>query len=238
MRSIAFILFVLLAGTCHSQGLFEYFKLTADDDGPEKHDRIVVDFNWDSWLNTPSQITTGTYSVGVNAYWYKDIPLDSASKVAIAFGLGIGSHNVHHNGQILTSDSAGTSFTGLYPLAQGTTWKKNKFTANYLDIPFELRLRNMYINPKNPEKDFKSFRFYPGFKVGVLVNDHSKWRDDDLKYKVYDFKNMNLFRYGATLRIAFNKFAISGFYSLSPLFQKGKGTELYPISVGISWIRF
>ena len=34
-----------------SQGLFEYFKLTAADDGPEKFDRIIVDFNWDWWLD-------------------------------------------------------------------------------------------------------------------------------------------------------------------------------------------
>lgn len=239
MRLLLVTISLLIGSTGFSQGLFEYFKLTADDDGPEKFDRIVVDFNWDSWLGTPPGIKTGTYSFGVNAYWYKDIPLNKKSTIALAFGLGIGSHNVHHNGEfLLTIDSTGNSFTGLHVLPQTRTWRKNKFTANYLDIPFELRIRNMHIQPKKEDGKTKSIRFYPGFKIGVLVNDHTKWKDDEIKFKVYNLKNTNLFRYGVSLRVAFNKFAISGFYGLTPLFQKGKGEQLYPISVGISWIRF
>jgi len=238
MRILFLTISVLLFTSSYSQGLFEYFKLTADDDGPEKFDRIVVDFNWDSWLEIPTGIKTGYYSLGLNAYWYKDIPLNKKSTLAFAFGMGFGSHNVHHNGELLTVDSAGTSFTGLYPLSQTTSWRKNKFTANYIDIPFELRIRNMYIQSKNEDAGTKSIRFYPGFKVGVMVNNHTKWRDDNIKYKVYNLKNVLRYRYGVTLRVAFNKIAISGFYSLTPLFEKGKGQQIYPISIGVSWIRF
>ncbi|MFT7614107.1 MAG: hypothetical protein ACI9J3_003089 [Parvicellaceae bacterium] len=238
MKLLICSILMILSSTSFSQGLFEYFKLTADDDGPEKFDRIAVDINWDSWLGAPVDIKTGNYSIGVNAYWYKDIPLNKKSTIAFAFGLGFGSHNVHHNGQLLNLDSAGNNFTGLYPLSQGTAWKKNKFTANYFDIPIELRFRNMYIQPKNEGANFKKIRIYPGFKFGVMVNNHTKWRDDNIKYKVYNLKNVLKYRYGATVRVAFNKIAFSAFYSLSPLFEKGKGQEMYPISIGVSWIRF
>ncbi len=220
-----------------SQGLFEYFKLTAADDGPEKFDRIIVDFNWDSWLDTPPSITTSATSLGFNAYWYKDIPLGKKSHVALAIGLGLGSHNVHHNGEFI-NESTGNGFTGLYARPANVSWKKNKFAANYIDVPIELRLRNMNIRPKSEDGRTKSIRVYPGFKAGVLVNNHVKWKDKEIKYKVYDLKNVTRYRYGLTLRVAFNKFAISGFYSLSPLFEKGKGVQLYPISLGFSWIRF
>ncbi len=238
MRVIVLSFILLFTNLCGAQGLFEYFKLTADDDGPEKFDRIAVDFNWDSWLNTPENIKTGNYSIGVNAYWYKDIPLNPRSTVALAIGLGVGSHNVHHNGQFLTLDSAGTSFTGLYPLPKETTWRKNKYTATYLDLPLELRFRNMYIESRRKDAGYRTFRFYPGFKFGVLVNDHTKWRDDNIKYKIYNLKNTNWFRYGVTARLAFGKIAFTGYYSLTPLFQKGKGEQLTFYSLGISWIRF
>jgi len=60
MKGLFVIILFSLASTCYTQGLFEYFKLTADDDGPEKFDRISVDFNWDSWLGAKEEITTGT----------------------------------------------------------------------------------------------------------------------------------------------------------------------------------
>ncbi|MBT5402916.1 MAG: outer membrane beta-barrel protein [Crocinitomicaceae bacterium] len=238
MKRLFVIILFSLATTCYTQGLFEYFKLTADDDGPEKFDRISVDFNWDSWLGVKEEIKTGTVSIGLNAYWYKDMPFGKKSRVSLAIGLGIGSHNVHHNGEFISIDSAGVSYTGLYARSQESVWKKNKVTSNYIDIPLELRFRNMNIKSKKEGGKTKSFRFYPGFKFGLMVNNHVKWKDAKIKYKVYNIDNMLRYRYGMTLRIAFNKFAIHGFYSLTPLFAKEKGDQLYPISVGVSWIRF
>ena len=46
-------IFLLFGSTIYGQGLFEFFKLTADDDNPEKFDRIVVDINFNNWLNAP-----------------------------------------------------------------------------------------------------------------------------------------------------------------------------------------
>ena len=237
MRHIFTVLAICLQLSGFSQGLFEYFKLTAADDGPEKFDRIAVDFTLDSWMGLPADVETNVASLGLNACWYKDIPLGKKSRVAIAFGLGVGSHNVHHNGEFV-HETSGNSYTDLHPLSTTTEWKKNKFVANYIDVPIELRFRNMNIKPRSEDRRTKSFRFYPGFKVGALLNNHVKWKDDEIKYKVYNIKNVLRYRYGVTLRIAFNKFAVFGFYSLSPLFESGKGVELYPISIGVSWIRF
>ena len=69
-----------------------------------------------------------------------------------------------------------------------------------------------------------------------VCKDHNH-QDDHIR-RWYNIDNMLRYRYGMTLRIAFNKFAIHGFYSLTPLFVKEKGDQLYPISVGVSWIRF
>ena len=47
-----------------SQGLFEYFKLTADGDGPEKFDRIVVDITLTQWLESIEGVDQSIYSFG------------------------------------------------------------------------------------------------------------------------------------------------------------------------------
>lgn len=236
MRKCIIIFLCCFCSLVNAQGLFEYFKLTADDDGPEKFDRIAVDLNYDRWLNTPKGIETGNFSIGVNAYWYKDIPLDSASHIAFAFGLGVSAHNVHHNGEFTTTQINGQTITQLNVRPTTDSWRKNKYLVSYLDMPFELRLRNMHIKSKKKNKT-RSFRFYPGIKAGLLINDHTKWVTDDLKYKLYNMENILPYRYGLTAKLGFNKFVISAFYSLSPMFEKGKGPELYPISIGLSWIR-
>ena len=223
--------------SAQGQGLFEFFKLTADDDGPEKFDRIVVDFNFNNWLKVPSNVEQGHYSIGVSAYWFKDIPLGQKSNTAFAFGLGFDSHNVHHNGQfVYKTNSDGKTFTALEPLPIGYEPKKNKVSFNYLEAPFELRLRTM--NKSIEEVRKFRFRMYLGFKAGVLLNNHVKLRDDHIKIKEFNLRNTLIYRYGPTLRIGFNKISFNAFYGLTSIFKEGLGENLVPFSIGISWMRF
>ena len=87
------------------------------------------------------------------------------------------------------------------------------------------------------DRNITNFRFYMGFKGGYLVNSHTKFRDDESKIKVYNIKNLLTYRYGPTVRIGFKKVAIHAFYSLTSIFEEGKGPEIYPFSVGLTWMR-
>jgi hypothetical protein len=53
------------------------------------------------------------------------------------------------------------------------------------------------------------------------------------KFKSYEVENLNWFRYGLTARVGYANFYLNFFYSLTPLFQEGRGTEATPISIGI-----
>lgn len=237
MRKLAFIFLFFTALSTNAQGLFEYFKLTADDDGPEKFDRIVLDINYNSFLKPPPGIKLGYYSFGVSAYWFKDVPLGKKSNIAFAFGLGFDSHNVHNNGKVVNNvNSNGDVFVDLQPYPDGQKYRRNKLSFNYVELPVELRIRTM--NRSLEERMGFNFRLYLGFKGGVLVNDHYKFVDADSKIKVYNLQNTNWYRYGPTVRIGFNKIAFCGFYSLTSIFQKDKGVNLVPFSVGISFMRF
>ena len=237
MKTFVFSLIITLSFNLQSQGLFEYFKLTADGDGPEKFDRIIVDINWNHWTSSPNGVNQGVYSFGVSSYWFKDVPLGKRSNFAIAFGLGFDSQNFHHDGQfIFNQDINGDIFTDLITLPENYILYKNKIALNYVDAPFEFRFRTM--NKTLEDRMKFNFRLYLGFKAGVLVNDHLKIKDTETKIKVFNVPNVLPYRYGPTVRIGFNKIAFNAFYSLTNIFEKDKGVLLTPFSIGFSWMRF
>lgn len=220
----------------YSQGIMHYVKLTADDTKKERFDRVVIDIKSDQWLKTPPGIKTQPYSIGVSAFLYKDVPLSKNSNIALAYGIGLSSDNIHHNGTIYTTHKDGKSFTRIVPMANSFKTKRNKLTLTYLEVPFELRFRTM--NKRSGEKRKFNFRFYPGFKAGYMLGNHTKLVTNNKKIKVYRTPNTLDYRYGPTLRIGFNKVSFIAFYSLTGIFEKGKGNELNTFSIGISWMRF
>jgi hypothetical protein len=211
-----------------------------------KKDALLLNIYTDIWQKTDSLITISPYSPGFDIYAMYSIPFGK-SKFSLGLGFGVGTHNLRSdavptNEINWTSDSlTGRTIFALIPSYKNNKeikYDNNKFTLSYFDIPLELRY-------KKENKKGKMFKFSVGGKVGCLLSSHTKYRgtkyegDDpdvgtaDVKYKIYKIQNLELLRYGISARIGFGMYNIFGYYSLSKLFQKDKGPELYPISVGI-----
>ena len=58
------------------------------------------------------------------------------------------------------------------------------------------------------------------------------------QYKTRDQYNLNPFRYSAMLRCGVGKLDIYATYTLSELFKKNQGPQLYPFTVGITLAGF
>ncbi|MEM9023418.1 MAG: hypothetical protein AAGB22_06735, partial [Bacteroidota bacterium] len=98
---------------------------------------------------------------------------------------------------------------------------------------FELRFRS------NPLKNGKRIKVAGGLKIGFMVNQHDKFKNDDGdKFKTYIFPNLKTWRFTVTGRIAYGKVGASRGYSLSSLFDDGRGPTVTPLSIGISIIPF
>lgn len=229
------VVFIVLVSCANGQGLFKYFKWTAYSDGPERIDHVVIDINHDRFQHVPEGIEQGYFSIGVDAYMFHDHPINKKGTMAWALGLGFSGMNVHHNGQFIYEANGEDVITKLVPFPEGLNIRKNKINLNYVEMPFEFRFRTM--NKSIEERNVANFRFYMGFKAGVLVNSHTKYKDDEIKIKIYDIDNLMLYRYGPTLRLGFKKLSFHAFYSLTSIFETGKGPELYPFSIGLSWMR-
>jgi len=75
-----------------------------------------------------------------------------------------------------------------------------------------------------------------GLIGGVKIGSHTKVKYGDNKDKDRSGFNLNSFKYAATARIGYKDICLFANYSLTPLFQSGKGPELTPFTIGISFL--
>jgi hypothetical protein len=92
---------------------------------------------------------------------------------------------------------------------------KTKLATTYFTVPI---LFELHIPVRNDE-----FRIVTGVIGGVKIGSRTKvvYKDDG-------------FRYGLTARLGFEDVNLFANYYMTTLFEKDKGPELYPFSVGIS----
>jgi hypothetical protein len=159
---------------------------------------------------------------------------------SIVSGMGIEWANYRFNKDITIREIDGvvTQIPAASVLGEISYMKKSKLTGTYLNIPLLLRL------------DFKAFkaplanRFFiaAGVIGGFNFNSHTKMVFTDTfgkkqKYKDYDI-DLATFKYGYTIRAGFDFIDVYVNYFVSPLFEKNKGPQVYPFSIGVSFSLF
>jgi hypothetical protein len=194
-------------------------------------DKLILELTNDMWLDLPDGVELRPVSIGFKGYFYTDYTFGRKSNVSFAWGLGISADNVHSNAELVQEEfeDGTTGDQILTPFDENYEYETNKHTTTYLELPLELRFI---------AKGRNAFRFAVGFRVGYLLSDKQKIIDTRGKRKIYDFEHVTTFRYGVNARIGIGKVALTGFYSLTPLIEEGKGTQVIPISVGIAIVPF
>jgi hypothetical protein len=113
---------------------------------------------------------------------------------------------------------------------------KNKFKATYLTLPILFEY-----NDKKVAR--KGFHISAGMLFGYRIGSKNKMKyttegGNDKKDKYRDDFNLNPFTYALTTRVGIGWFNMFATYNLSPLFQKDRGPELYPFTVGLTLLDF
>ncbi|MBN2728749.1 MAG: PorT family protein [Bacteroidales bacterium] len=189
-----------------------------------KSDRLMVDWYTDMWLGAPDSAEIRSYCPGASVSLMQDFALGS-SNFSFAVGLGIGTHNLHSNSYIIKETN--TDYMVFQKYVDEP--KKNKLVLSYVDLPLEIRFRTKRQNV---------FRLAVGGKFGYNINNHIKYEDDYVKRKHYNVDYINPLRYGVTARVGYKMYNLYVYYGLSTLFETNKGTEMAPLSIGISFIPF
>ena len=108
--------------------------------------------------------------------------------------------------------------------------RKSKLNINYLTIP-------MILEVYTPLKlNNKHLTLAAGVIGGLNIGNHTKVKyDDHSKDKIRSNFNVNQFKYELTGRLGLGELCLFANYSMTPLFKEGKGPELYPLVIGISF---
>lgn len=229
MRKTALIITILVSVAA--------FTVHGQDSEFRRNLETKVDLFSDIWQSTPDALDAATINRGINIYSMYNFPIKNTA-LNFQIGAGIGIHNLYHE-NTLSKDDNGVTVFGTIPdtLADGSNTQVDnaKLSFGYLDVPLEFHIETE-----------SALRAAVGFKVGLLINSLSKYKGDDynsedagtIKVKTKDIDNTNNLRYGPTLRLGYKWIDVFAYYSLAPVFEENKGPEMYPISVGISVVKF
>jgi hypothetical protein len=131
-------------------------------------------------------------------------------------------------------------FENAYTLEKGNTrtepvaldqngLDKTKLAVSYLNVPLLLEFQ-VPVN-QHEGRLFVS----AGIVGGVKIGSHTKVKYGNNKEKDRSGFNINSFNYAATARIGYKGVSLFTKYSLTPFFEDGKGPDLTPFTIGISF---
>lgn len=114
--------------------------------------------------------------------------------------------------------------------------QKTKLSTTYLTVPLLVEFQTPHISRN------KRVYFSTGVIGGVRLGSHTKYvhfeNGKKRKEKLKDDFYLSPFRYAGTFRVGYRQLNLFANYYFTPLFEKNKGPELYPFSVGFSLIGF
>ena len=195
---------------------------------PAKQEILILNLTFDNWADAAPELEVkGFRSRGFSFLLMNEVRLDRKNHVALGFGIGLSSQNVHSRAQV--EYNADKSYTSLVPIPDSVDYDLNKLALTFIDQSVEFRFRTV------ENANGNNFHVALGFKIGELIASHTKFKKDDDKVKVYNIRNLTSFQYGPTARIGFGHWSVSGYYSLAPLFKDDKGPEMHPYSLALTF---
>jgi hypothetical protein len=156
------------------------------------------------------------------------------NNLVLVTGFGFDYHSYElENKTRLNADS---SFTwGVMDASDEYTYKKNRYRNTYIQVPLLLEF-----NAKN--KSYKCFHMAVGVIGQYQILSRTRQVLSKDSYEIENVRkdayNTNPFSAKAHVNLGYARWTFFGEYNLTPLFQKNKGPELYPFSVGLRIIPF
>jgi hypothetical protein len=196
-------------------------------------------------MNTARSLTVNFNLVEFNVNIYKN-------KIGFTSGLGFQTGNYYFTDNYVMIPDSATMVAYKVHDAQGmpVNMKVNKMVVSYLNVPL------LFEYQTNRYRRLNSFHVALGVIAGVRIGSYTKQEYDNKEetyslvdnygntvatfdvehYTVRDRGAYHLspFKVDAAFRVGWSHLNLFATYSLTPMFQKEQGPELYPFTVGIS----
>ncbi len=157
-------------------------------------------------------------------------------KAGIVTGLGLEFNDYHFSNPISLKVQNGVTVVDSSFIDAGYRVEKTKLTMSHLTLPLLLEFQ-LPMGEKRKDRLYISAGVIGGVRLGshtkVVYDDGSRRKDKNRS----DF-NIATLRYGLTARMGYKGIRLFANYYPVQLFEKSKGPELYPFSVGLVIIPF
>lgn len=175
--------------------------------------------------------TARSWGVSLNFLEY-NIPIIK-SYVGLVTGMGFEWNHYYFDKKVrLIEDDATGAITGE---TLDRDFQKNKLNTTYFNIPLILEIQ---IPASDGHRIHLAGGAVGGVRLGAKTKQTYELDGKKVKDKVKDDYNTSPYRYGLTFRVGYRGLRLFANYSMVPLFEKDKGPELYPFTVGLTIIDF
>ena len=200
---------------------------------PEPGEWLHFSYSKLTLLNAPDELQQKWNSQGWQLMLMYESPLGRRSHFGLAYGLGFTGNYWHTNLRITTNPGGGNLNYSYLP--SDSTYKKNRFSSSFIDIPVEFRYRS------KSDKKGRYFRFYLGGLVGYRIGSFSQFREGSYNVKHFNIDDLTRWHYGAFVRTGYWLFNLYVYYGFNSVFDPSR-SDNYPVgldkmqslSVGIS----
>jgi hypothetical protein len=231
MKSKAFLIILLTLIFASYQGHSQVVNSAT-----KKKISIGVGLSTDIMMKMPEGIKARAINHGANVFATYNLPFGK-SNFSFAIGAGLSSHNIYGNFVVNST----TDSTSLQQIPDSISYSRSKLTLVYAEVPLEFRMKTK-----------SKVTVGVGFKGGFMIGSSAKYvgsgvigtsnftipSTEKTRLKFWGIKNLEQLTYGPTVRVGYKWFNVTGYYMLSTLFTKGRGPEMYPITVGFVLMPF
>ena len=204
------------------------------------NDHFMVQYGMTNWINKPDSVNEKGFSRSFNAYVMLDLPFKTDPRISVALGAGIGTDHMFFEKTDITITNHLNDIQFLN-VADTNHFEKYKLVNAYFDFPLEFRFC------ANPENTNKSFKVALGFKVGILMDAHTKgkeWVNKNGDVVIgfadnYIQKNKDKYffygnRFLGTIRLGYGILTAFGTYAISSAIKDGVGPRVKPYTIGLT----
>lgn len=202
------LLLVLTSCFCFSQSEDNTDKSDLYKDYRE--DQFYVSITYNLLNLKPSNVNQNGFSSGFHFGFIRDMPINEKRNKSIGLGIGLSSNSYNQNIAIFNSNNE-TTYTIIDESEVNVS--KNKFTTYLVELPLEFRWRT------STATDYNFWRIYPGFKMGYLLYNSTKYRSDEGDEKLSNADGFNKLQYGLTLSVGYGTWNFHVYYGLNPIFD-------------------
>jgi hypothetical protein len=160
---------------------------------------------------------------------FPPVNLGFSRHFGIVTALGINFNNYRFDGNNTIVIDGDGIITPAFP-AEPIQYEKSKLATVYGFIPVMLEVQI-------PVSRGSAINLGAGVIGAVKLGSHTKvvyYDDGKQKDKNHDDFNLNVLRYGVTAMAGYEMVQVYGTCYLSPMFENGKGPEIYPFEIGIA----